>query len=706
MTLIKSYSGFRLKHQALHVALISCLGLAGGDAIAANRIDQVNESYIKENAKTGKDWPAHGFDYAETRFSPLSQITDSNVNKLGLAWSYDLKSSRGIEATPLIVDGVMYVTASWSVVHALDATTGENLWTFDPEVPREKGYEACCDVVNRGVALYEGKVYVAALDGRLVAIDAKTGQKAWERNTLIDNEIGYTLTGAPRVFKGKVIIGNGGAERGVRGYITAYDAKTGEQKWRWYTVPGDPGKPFENEAMAKAAETWDPSGKYWESGGGGTVWNSMVFDPDLNLMYIGTGNGAPWSHKKRSPKGGDNLYVASIVALNPDTGEYVWHYQETPGDNWDYTSAQDMILKDLMIDGELRKIIMHAPKNGFFFVVDRTNGEFISADNFVDVNWAEGYDSNGRPIEVPAARSGDKPFDAIPGPFGGHNWHSMSFNSETGLAYFPSQNIPITLSEDPTWTSIESNEPGQPMSGIGWNTAMRINEAPPSGKPFGRLTAWDPIKQQEAWRYEHASPWNGGTLSTAGNLVFQGTADARLMAFNAQTGKPLWESPMGTGVIAAPVTYEVDGTQYVSIAAGWGGVYGQAQRGSDLKTSGTVYTFALNGNAELPEFTKYQLGSLISGVKYNPDFVEEGTGIYVSNCVFCHGVPGVDKGGNIPNLGYSDSAVIENLSSFVFNGPFVGNGMPDFTGKLSETDVEKIKAFIQGTADAIRPKSQ
>ena len=300
----------------------------------------------------------------------------------------------------------------------------------------------------------------------------------------------------------------------------------------------------------------------------------------------------------------------------------------------------------------------------------------------------------------------DEPFDIVPGPFGGHNWHSMSFNHQTGLAYFPSQHIPITMVEDPSWESIESNEPGQPMSGIGWNTAFQFNVAPPSSKPFGRLTAWDPVTQQEAWRYEHVSPWNGGTLTTAGDLVFQGTADARFMAFNARTGDPLWESPMGTGVIAAPITYEVDGTQYVSIAAGWGGVFGKSQRASDLKTAGTVYTFVLNGDAEMPEFTQYQLNSLVSGVEYNPDFIGEGTALYVSNCVFCHGVPGVDKGGNIPNLGYSKKSVIENLDAFLFHGPFVSSGMPDFTETLSKTDVEKIKAFIQGTADAIRPKSQ
>ena len=703
MKLINSHYKNRFTKKAISRVLVPFLVIGASTVIAA---DQVNQSYIIENAKTGKDWPTHGFDYAETRFSPLSQISADNVENLGLAWSYNLGSERGVEATPLVVDGVMYVSASWSIVHALDAKTGKKLWTYDPEVPGEAGSRGCCDVVNRGVAVHYGNVYVASYDGRLIAIDAKTGEKVWETNTLPDNGMSYTITGAPRIVNGNVIIGNGGAEFGVRGYITAYDAKTGAQKWRWYTVPGNPDEPFENEAMARAAKTWDPSGKYWEAGGGGTVWDSIVFDPDLNLLYIGTGNGSPWSHKKRSPEGGDNLYLSSIVALNADTGEYVWHYQATPGDNWDYTSTQDMILSELTIDGERRKVIMQAPKNGFFFVLDRTNGEFISADNYVDVNWATGYDSNGRPIEVPEARSMDEPFDIVPGPFGGHNWHSMSFNHQTGLAYFPSQHIPITMVEDPSWESIESNEPGQPMSGIGWNTAFQLNVAPPSSKPFGRLTAWDPVTQQEAWRYEHVSPWNGGTLTTAGDLVFQGTADARFMAFNAQTGDHLWESPMGTGVIAAPITYEVDGTQYVSIAAGWGGVFGKSQRASDLKTAGTVYTFVLNGDAEMPEFTQYQLNSLVSGVEYNPDFIGEGTALYVSNCVFCHGVPGVDKGGNIPNLGYSKKSVIENLDAFLFHGPFVSSGMPDFTETLSKTDVEKIKAFIQGTADAIRPKSQ
>lgn len=651
----------------------------------------------------GGEWPSHGYDDAGTRFSPLTQITPDNVKEMGLVWSYDLESTRGVEATPIVVDGVMYVTAPWSIVHAVDVRSGRNIWTYDPGVPREKGKDACCDVVNRGVAVYGGKVFVGSLDGRLLAIDAKTGRKLWEQNTLIDSSKPYTITGAPRVIKGKVIIGNGGAEYGVRGYITAYDTDTGRQAWRWFTVPGNPDQPFEDASMAAAAKTWDPAGKYWEAGGGGTVWNSMVYDAELDLMYIGTGNPSPWSHRKRSPAGGDNLYTASIVALKPDTGEYVWHYQQTPADNWDYTSTQDLILADIKLEGKPRKVILHAPKNGFFFVIDRTNGKFISAQNFVPVNWATGYDANGRPIENPAARDPDKPFDTTPGPFGAHNWHSMSYSPQTGLAYFPAQNIPLVLQEDKSW-AYNKAKPGQAMSGIGWNLGMLVNTRPPTSQPFGRLIAWDPVAQKEVWRKEHVSPWNGGTLVTASNVVFQGTADARLMAFDARDGKELWSAPMGTGVIAAPVTYEVDGRQYVSIAVGWGGVYGLSARASERRTPGTVYTFALGGNAKMPPFVEYQVNNLVSGVKYKPDDVSEGTALYVMNCAFCHGVPGVDKGGAIPNLGYSAATTIEHLDRFVFEGPFVSRGMPDFTGKLTPGEVEKIKAFILGTADAVRPK--
>ncbi|PZO11912.1 MAG: PQQ-dependent dehydrogenase, methanol/ethanol family [Burkholderiales bacterium] len=676
----------------------------GSAAHITATVNKVNAAFMKSNASKTPDWPSYGLDYAETRHSKLNQISTANVKELGLVWSYNLESKRGVESTPLVVDGIMYVTASWSVVHAVDVRTGKPIWTYDPKVPREAGYKGCCDVVNRGVALHEGKVFVAAYDGRLIALDAATGKVAWEKDTIIDRKFSYTITGAPRVFKGNVIIGNGGAEYGVRGYITAYDAKTGAQKWRWFTVPGDPSKPFEDESMAKAAKTWDPAGKWWEAGGGGTAWDAMAFDPELNLMYIGTGNGSPWQRDKRSPAGGDNLYLASIVALNPDTGKYVWHYQETPGDNWDYTSTQPMILADLMLDGKKRKVVMHAPKNGFFFVIDRVTGQFISAKNFVDVNWATGYDKNGRPIETAIARTGDRPREIIPSAFGARNWHSMSFNPATGLVYMPVQGVPLTLMDNKDW-KFNGERPGEPHSGMGWNTANFANVEAPTSKPYGRLVAWDPVKQQAAWTKEQISPWNGGTLTTAGNLVFQGTADGRFIAYNASTGEQLWEAPTGTGVIAAPSTYLVDGKQYVSIAVGWGGVYGLAQRATDRQGPGTVYTFAVGGKAPAPAFVKYQMDKLVAGVKYDPTHVPTGTALYVSNCVFCHGVPGVDRGGNIPNLAYMDASYIENLDKFVFKGPATERGMPDFTGKLSMDDVQKIKAFIQGTADAIRPKN-
>jgi len=663
----------------------------------------IDGTAIKANAATSKDWPAVGLDYGETRFSKLNQINADNVKNLGLAWSYNLDSSRGVEATPIVVDGIMYVTAPWSVVHAIDARTGKGIWTFDPEVSREKGFRGCCDVVNRGVALHKGKIFVGAYDGRLIALDAVTGKKVWEKDTIIDHSHSYTITGAPRVANGKVIIGNGGAEYGVRGYVTAYDAETGNQAWRWFVVPGDPAKPYEDESMAAAAKTWDPAGKYWENGGGGTAWDSITFDPDLNLVYIGTGNGSPWNRNLRSPAGGDNLYLASIVALNADTGKYQWHYQETPGDNWDYTSTQPMILADIAIDGAPRKVILHAPKNGFFFVIDRTNGKFISAKNFVDVNWATGYDANGRPIEVPEARSPDKSFDSIPGPYGAHNWHPMSFNPGTGLVYLPAQNVPLNLTGQPKWKH-NANQPGEFAGGLGWNVGFALNATPPKSLPFGRLIAWDPVKQKEAWRQEHVSPWNGGTLTTAGNLVFQGTADGRFIAYNATTGDKLWESPTGTGVVAAPATYLIDGVQYVSVAVGWGGVFGQAARATELNSPGTVYTFAVGRKTPLPEFTKYQMEGLLSGVKYDPADVGPGTLLYVSHCAVCHGVPGVQKGGNIRNLAYVGAGTIANLKDVVLGGAFKSQGMPDFTGKLKEDDVIKITAFIQGVADSIRPK--
>lgn len=666
-----------------------------------NVTQSVDDAVLAAANGNSKDWLSYGLNYSENRFSQLKEITEDNVKDLGLSWTYDLKSNRGVEATPIVVDGIMYVTGPWSMVYAIDARTGEELWTYDPKVPKSYAEKACCDVVNRGVALYKGKVYVGALDGRLIALKASTGELVWEKNTLIDKNRPYTITGAPRVIKGKVIIGNGGAEYGVRGYITAYNAESGDQEWRFFSVPGDPSEPAESDAMALAAKTWDPAGKYWEAGGGGTMWDAMAYDPELNLMYVGVGNGSPWNRRLRSPGGGDNLFLSSIVALNPDNGGYIWHYQTTPGDHWDYTATQHLILADLEIEGADRKVIMQAPKNGFFFVIDRTNGQFISAKNFVEVNWASGYDENGRPIEITEAEYKSGAYEAIPGPFGAHNWHPMAHNPETGLVYIPAQGVPFVMEDEPDWAYNGPSSGMAPHRALGWNLGANVSFEPPKSVPFGHLLAWDPVKQEPAWKVNHVGPWNGGVLTTAGNLVFQGTADGRFVAYNAKTGEKLWESPTGTGVIAAPSTYEIDGKQYVTIAAGWGGVYGLSARHSETTTSGKVYTFAIGGTEKLPEFETVNQGNLLAGVEYDPAHIGHGAKLFVNNCLFCHGVPGVG-GGNIKNLGYSEKAVIDNLEAMIIDGPYESVGMPNFKGRLSSEEITKLKAFIQATCDGIR----
>ena len=361
----------------------------------STKFHSVSDQRLVSADKDANNWLSHGRTYNEQRFSLLKQINLNNIEQMGLSWAFDLDGTRGLEATPIIVDGVMYVTGNWSRVYALDAVTGKLLWKYDPKVPTEWAVHLCCDVVNRGVAVWENKVYVGTLDGRLVALDNKTGALVWQVQTTPTDKP-YSITGAPRVVKGKVIIGNGGAEFGVRGFVSAYDAKTGEQVWRFYTVPGDPAKPFEDPILAMAAKTW--KGEWWKLGGGGTVWDSMSYDAELDLLYIGVGNGSPWDQQIRSPGGGDNLFLSSIVAVRPDTGKYVWHYQTTPGESWDYTAAQQMILADVEIAGKERKVIMQAPKNGFFYVLDRETGEFLSGKPFVKVSWATHIDSKtGRP---------------------------------------------------------------------------------------------------------------------------------------------------------------------------------------------------------------------------------------------------------------------------------------------------------------------
>ncbi|MGI9543972.1 MAG: PQQ-dependent dehydrogenase, methanol/ethanol family [Cyclobacteriaceae bacterium] len=647
------------------------------------------------NADLTGDWLTYGRNYQEDRFSPLSQVTKSNIDQLGLAWSVNLGTKRGIEATPLVVDGIMYVTGPWSLVFAIDALSGQLIWRYDPEVPKENGKNACCDVVNRGVALYRGLVFLGALDGRLIALNAATGEPAWEVLT-VDKSYPYTITGAPRVINGQVIIGNGGAEYGVRGYVTAYDALTGKQKWRFHTVPGDPTLPFESKALEEAAKTW--TGEWWKYGGGGTAWDAMAFDPELNLLYVGVGNGAPWNRMHRSPGGGDNLYLSSVVALNPDNGELVWYYQTTPGDTWDYTATQHIILADLEIEGQLRKVLMQAPKNGFFYVLDRTNGDFISAEPYVYVNWASSIDpETGRPLETPFARYTDQDAEIFPSIYGGHNWQPMAYNQNTGLVYFPARELSMTYGNNPDWEF----KPGQFNGALGRNPnqAPLIDTLGPKPLPQGRLVAWDPVKQEEVWRVSHESAWNGGVLTTTTGLVFQGTADGRLVAYDAENSDKLWEFELGTGIIAAPMTFEIDGEQYVSIAAGWGGARGMNNQFTDYIYPGTVYTFRLNGDTPRPEYPKPPPKEL-ADFDYDNDetFLAKGSDLYIEHCAQCHGAIARGTGGVLPDLGYISQGAYDIFDEIVLNGAFLAKGMPSFGQQLNQEEVAAIRNFVAAAA--------
>ena len=543
-------------------------------ALAAPGAAQVDDARIARADPA--EWPTYGRDYSETHYSPLAQITTENVGQLRSAWTWTLpKTGARPEATPIVVDGVIYATGPYSYVFALDARTGQLLWQWDPGIPEEEqgGPSVCCGNVNRGVAVYGDKVYVGVLDGRLVALDRRTGMVKWAVQTT-PRQSDYSITQAPRVVAGNVIIGNSGAEFGVRGYVSAYDAETGVMKWRWHTVPGNPALGFENEAMRRAAETW--RGEWWVVGGGGTVWDGLAYDPRLGLLYVGTGNGAPWSRDQRSPGGGDNLYLASIVALRAETGEYVWHYQTAPGDDWDYTAVQPMMLLDLTIEGRQRAVIVQAPKNGFFYVLDRITGEFISASPFADdLTWASGVDpETGRPIETPEARYGMNRRGAwlSPGPGGAANWRPFAWNPGTQLVYLPMQN-------NQSWYDMVEVDyrPGQRNLGVARGPDVVRPEPPPLRGPAGALKAWDPVANREVWRFETEGQ-NGGALSTGGGLVFWGSRN-RIVALDARAGGLLWEAPVGDQP-ATPVTYELDGRQYVTIMGG--------------NAPPSVYTYVLN----------------------------------------------------------------------------------------------------------------
>lgn len=648
-------------------------------------------------AGSGTDWLNHGGGVDESGFSRLDAIRASNIGKLGLSWFLDLPGEVSLEATPLAVNGVLYFTGSNSSVYAVDGARGKLLWKYDPQT--WKYAPAKMNVmlypVNRGAAYADGRVFSASADGRLFALNAKTGELIWSVETLA-RDSRHTITGAPRTFNGKVIIGNGGGDLGARGYVTAYDQATGNQRWRFYTVPGSPEENKGDPAMERAAATW--SGEYWKTGTGGTAWNGITFDPELNRIYIGTGNGGPYDPAVRSPGDGDNLYLASIVAVDADTGKYVWHYQMNPRESWDYKCTANMITATLTIAGKPRKVLMQAPTNGFFYVLDRETGKLISAEKIGKVNWAERIDlETGRPVEAPNIRYETGDTILWPSSLGAHNWQAMSFNPENGLVYIPYMQVGVHFSKG------KPTPPGAYSVGdisMDWVTN---SDDPMDGK--GALLAWDPVNQKQRWRMPHETLWNGGTLSSAGNLVFQGAADGYFYGYNAATGQPLWKFNAGLGIIAAPISYSVAGKQYVSVLVGYGGSAGAI---SNLMHVGWKFgaqprrllTFGLGGKAALPASAPRNMtvNALDDpSLQLKEEDVEAGRHLYM-RCIGCHGRNLVSSGAPAPDL--RESQIAFNPDAFwavLHDGLLIQNGMPRYD-RLTHAQVMQIYTYIRASA--------
>jgi len=670
----------------------------------------VNSKRLLNANKEPGVWMSYGRTYDEQRYSPLDQINHATVSQLGLVWFAELDTSRGQEATPLVVDGALYITTAWSMVKAFNVASGELLWEYNPHVDRAKGVDACCDVVNRGVAVWEGKVFIGTLDGRLIALDALNGKPVWEQVTF-DQSKPYTITGAPRVIKGKVIIGNGGAEYGVRGYVTAYDAHSGKQLWRYYTVPGNPADGFEQPELAIAAETWQ--GEWWQQGGGGTVWDAMAYDSDLDLLYLGAGNGSPWNQNLRSPGGGDNLFLTCIIAIDPDDGTYRWHYQTTPGETWDYTATQHIMLADLTIDGKQRRVVMQAPKNGFFYVLDAATGELISAHNFVPINWATHVDKeSGRPMENPKARydKTGEPYIVHPGPQGGHNWHPMAFSQQTGWVYIPAR-------EQFTGYVADNDFSAQRR---GWNTGIDFSKGSaliredsehlPNRKAY--LLAWNPVTQQEQWRVEHMDPRDAaGVLATAGGLIFQGSTQGEFNAYDAVNGERLWSALTQAGVVAAPSTFLVNGEQYIALLVGARSLpvmgKGAAQH-TTIKSSNNsrLLVYKLGGAQQLP--TEVVAVAAQNTAAFIPpsstasnETIAHGEQVYGRFCSVCHGENAISADPQtFPDLRHSPRIFTEEAwASVVINGELASQGMVSFASSLVAGDAEALRAYVIAQAN-------
>jgi quinohemoprotein ethanol dehydrogenase len=660
------------------------------------------------NEADGANWAAYGRSFSEQHYSPLRQIDASNVYRLGLAWSLDLTDSNFATTAPIEVDGVIYFSPGVSEVRAVDAKSGKELWRYDPEVYKVAGQKMRTAWGTRGLAFWKGKIYVGTRDGRLIAVNAKTGKPVWSVMTVDPDDHRY-ITGAPRVFNGKVIIGHGGGEYGAtRGYVTAYDAESGKQLWRFYTVPGDPARGFENPAMEMAAKTWN--GQWWGHGGGGTVWNAMTYDPQFNRIYIGTGNGAPWNQKIRSPGGGDNLFICSIVALDADTGSYVWHYQVVPGDTWDFDASLDIELATLEIAGKPRQVILHAAKSGFFYVIDRTTGKLISAEKFGHVTWAERIDpATGRPVETPNARLPAGEALIWPGPTGAHDWQPMSFNPDTGLVYIPVIDLPGLYSDKgidlARWRAPKNVEGAYGFNADNIDTPMNAGSS--------ALVAWNPVQQKAVWSVPTPGVQSGGTLTSAGNLVFQGQMDGKFIAYAADSGKSLWSFYAANGVLAPPITYSVVGKQYVSVLTGVNGqpsIFGSpvAQFGWQARVHAKrLLTFVIDGKAKLPASAPPTPAVPLDDPQFKIDaaLAEKGKNLFIGKlCSMCHGFAAI-AGGGAPDLRASPTTLSPMaFAQVVQAGILQTRGMPRYA-ELSDADLNSLIHYLRTRARESLPSA-
>ena len=661
----------------------------------------VDEQRIQAAAQAEPgNWVAHGRTYDELRFPSLTRINRDTVATLGLAWSKDLNNRHRAQSTPLVIDGFMYFTDAWSVAYAVDAVTGTEIWRYDPQTDRRSMRYACCGgALNRGMAAYRGKLYFATFDARLIALNLATGEKVWEVDTShrpTNNP--YTITGAPRAVHGKVFIGQSSSEFGLRGYLSAYDAETGELAWRFFMVPGDPAQPFEHPELEAAAETW--TGEWWKYGGGGTPWHAIVYDADYDQLLVGTGNGAPWPRAIRSPEGGDNHFLGGILSLNPHTGRMNWFYQTTPGDNWDFNAAQDMALLDFEVDGKLRNVLFQAPKNGFFYVLDRQDGTLLRAAPYATVNWATHIDmATGRPVENPASRYEETPMWILPGNSGGHSWQPMSVDPKAGIAYLAVQDISLLYSLADEFKATGEYTISKTAISLGVELGPRYRElraaAPPQPESKGYLKAFDALAGEVLWSVERATPYNGGVLATAGGIVFQGDGNGQFAAYDTRDGSLLWEYEVYGGA-GAPITYEMLGEQYVAVQVGGG---------PNRYNDGRMLAFKLGATGALP-------APVAPDVELPPppplaateEELKQGAALYYEHCVWCHGLGPV--GMVQADLRMMSEETHQRFQAIVRGGLLLEKGMDTFAEVLSEEEAELIRQFVIAEARNAQQEQQ